>query len=528
MKLSRVCVATIVFIVFALILIQKENVYEPEYDRYSKPIELFSIEDGIVDGNTVSYFYDLPVNIGANNLIGFYSHHHDVDVFIGDEKVYSIHPNPKSIIDSIGHEWNIIPLDTDFAGKEIKIVLTSVYYDSALEPIYFGTVPGIYRMIIMDCMFDYLLSAIILIISVLLMLYYLVGKKHELAVESLRYLSYTGFCYVIWFFGAQELNGIIFFRGMVWYILSVSALAVLPLPIIRYIRAEFMGNNCKAYDVVYWFVTVVAMLQVILQCAGITTFAQTLVLSHISIIIAVLLMIHSVMIYVRKNKRRKKKVILTVIAAVVVMLFALVYYLITGKTGSMPTLMVGIYMCYVLAVRNKEFSVQRKLAQEYMMYKKIAFIDGLSGLYNRIAMKNDFKEINEKITKGGIIVLDLNDLKKCNDLNGHNIGDEYIMGVANIISNVFKEVGRCYRYGGDEFCVVIDNGTEYVIDKLINEFNEEIDSLNEHKENIEVSVATGYALYNPDLDDNIEMTMNRADAKMYENKRAIKGRHAST
>ena len=56
-----------------------------------------------------------------------------------------------------------------------------------------------------------------------------------------------------------------------------------------------------------------------------------------------------------------------------------------------------------------------------------------------------------------IIVFDLNDLKKCNDKNGHMVGDEYIVASSKIIKKTFMEYGRVYRIGGDEFCVLMPN-----------------------------------------------------------------------
>lgn len=74
---------------------------------------------------------------------------------------------------------------------------------------------------------------------------------------------------------------------------------------------------------------------------------------------------------------------------------------------------------------------------------------------------------------GVLIFMDVDGLKNTNDLYGHNAGDELIISAALCIKNVFATYGKCYRIGGDEFCVLIFDSIENV-DELLKQMDQEI------------------------------------------------------
>ena len=52
------------------------------------------------------------------------------------------------------------------------------------------------------------------------------------------------------------------------------------------------------------------------------------------------------------------------------------------------------------------------------------------------------------------MMMDVNGLKKTNDIFGHIVGDELLIGSAECIIKAFGAYGRCFRAGGDEFIVI--------------------------------------------------------------------------
>ena len=83
-------------------------------------------------------------------------------------------------------------------------------------------------------------------------------------------------------------------------------------------------------------------------------------------------------------------------------------------------------------------------------------VDQLTGLYNRRSYDHRLDVLRcEKMT-AGIVMLDVNQLKKINDTLGHKVGDELICGASDCIRQVFSKYGTCYRIGGDEFAVILN------------------------------------------------------------------------
>lgn len=157
----------------------------------------------------------------------------------------------------------------------------------------------------------------------------------------------------------------------------------------------------------------------------------------------------------------------------------------------------------------------------------LAHTDSLTGLRNATSYNmwvTDFnKEIRNKSTNFGVIVLDVNDLKVANDKYGHDMGNKLLVTVARIISDVFR---RCpvFRIGGDEFVVILLNRD---LDER-NELCKKLDLACANKcirtdtETIQISIARGFARYNPAVDEQFADVFNRADDAMYRNKKEMK------
>ena len=142
--------------------------------------------------------------------------------------------------------------------------------------------------------------------------------------------------------------------------------------------------------------------------------------------------------------------------------------------------------------------------------EKLSSIDLLTGLYNRNKLNNYMSEaadMDSSLTS--IIFLDINGLKKVNDLQGHIAGDILIKRAANTLISVFTNED-IYRVGGDEFVVILKGVEEEQIKKYIHQLHRKA------KQN-EVSFAVGYAMANTSKD--IETLLKEADVNMYEDKR---------
>ena len=115
-----------------------------------------------------------------------------------------------------------------------------------------------------------------------------------------------------------------------------------------------------------------------------------------------------------------------------------------------------------------------------------------------------------------IVMLDVNDLKKVNDLHGHQAGDRYLRDACKIICDIFKH-SPIFRVGGDEF-VVIAQGQDY--DRI----DDQITTVEHHNEtalhSCGIVIACGMAKFENDT--GVSPVFQRADLKMYNNKTMLK------
>ena len=158
--------------------------------------------------------------------------------------------------------------------------------------------------------------------------------------------------------------------------------------------------------------------------------------------------------------------------------------------------------------------------QEIKEFEKMAYTDVMTGLGNRAAMEREMKFLQEnvKLCKNiWCVAADINGLKRVNNNFGHLAGDRMICTVAECFRAAGKGKGKIFRSGGDEFVVFFTDCKEKEVRDFIERFR---DSLLKHqdKEWKELQVAVGYEAAG-EGEDAINDLINRADLKMYENKR---------
>ncbi|MBQ2100525.1 MAG: GGDEF domain-containing protein, partial [Lachnospiraceae bacterium] len=154
--------------------------------------------------------------------------------------------------------------------------------------------------------------------------------------------------------------------------------------------------------------------------------------------------------------------------------------------------------------------------------ENLAYHDKLTGVYNRAAFIVDTDPYVVDPENYVVAVLDLNNLKYCNDHLGHQVGDQYIRDASEIIKNTFGTIGSCYRMGGDEFYILIPKGgkaaareQQETMDKMVEEYNQK-------NTTFKMGIACGYARFDNRIDYDLNSTAKRADQLMYQNKEEMK------
>lgn len=153
----------------------------------------------------------------------------------------------------------------------------------------------------------------------------------------------------------------------------------------------------------------------------------------------------------------------------------------------------------------------------------MAYTD-VTGIKNKLAYQNHINRLNEASDtfSVGVLMFDLNNLKKVNDNYGHEMGDRYIESFSAILACVQNERINAYRVGGDEFCVIMEKTNAVEIHQVLDRLEKDVNAYNE-KHNIKISYARGYEISTRDHYYLMEELTKRADSRMYDNKRIMKG-----
>ena len=142
--------------------------------------------------------------------------------------------------------------------------------------------------------------------------------------------------------------------------------------------------------------------------------------------------------------------------------------------------------------------------------------DELTELINRRGFENYIKQIEEKCM---ILFFDVDGFKQINDDYGHAFGDDVLRTLGKMVKKHYAKSGKCFRYGGDEFCVILTNN----LDK-VEQINQELfDEIKMRRENNPIlpMVSIGYSYYDP-RNQSIQEAMAEADQIMYKYKRKHK------
>ncbi len=109
--------------------------------------------------------------------------------------------------------------------------------------------------------------------------------------------------------------------------------------------------------------------------------------------------------------------------------------------------------------------LQKRRMRQQLEY--LSYTDSLTGLYNRNKYIEAVEALdNEKLSSLGVLYVDVNGLKKMNDIYGHGYGDSMLQNVSKTIcTHITKHV---YRVGGDEFIALCPNVDETTFEQTVN------------------------------------------------------------
>lgn len=183
--------------------------------------------------------------------------------------------------------------------------------------------------------------------------------------------------------------------------------------------------------------------------------------------------------------------------------------------------LIGMKNISDVVEKKKEEISALKSAQEMASRDELTHAKNKNAYQEVEAQLQSQLEANPQEMAFGIIVCDLNNLKKINDTQGHKAGDRYIRESCQLLFDTFTH-SPVFRVGGDEFVVVLRDRDYNSREGLFANLRAQIlDNLDRGEGAV---AATGMAVYESDRDTRVADVFERADSVMYSDKRRLKER----
>ena len=200
-------------------------------------------------------------------------------------------------------------------------------------------------------------------------------------------------------------------------------------------------------------------------------------------------------------------------ACIIVVIVAMLQNIPAGGFGSMWRLLVLVLGIVLLAILGLYLSErERQLARQLYL---ASITDGLTGLYNHSYF---IERLSERIASREpfyLVFADIDYFKRYNDTEGHFAGDKLLTQAASSLKRIVGDDYDIYRYGGDEFAIILPEKSAEEMDALVRRLESEFES------DIGVSISVGYARYSDGL--SVEQFVKKADSAMYARKARKRG-----
>ncbi len=538
-----------VFMILSVFLIVKiPGFYTDQKNFLEKTGDIIKIEDSWTDenGNFIDLYdfnkqdkdeffiyHIIPENLPEGTSLCFGTRNIYIDVYIDDKLVHTI-PKEKGVMynKSPGTMWHFINVSEADYGKTVKMYIQNVYdkNSSSINDVCFADSSVFILEYIFSKLWAILLCVLLFTMGAFfiffdLYAYYKVRKKHDIL-----FLGAFSMLLSLWSFLETGVTELFIADTRSLQNLKIYLLMLVPIPILYYMKHFFNMKNVKAMKGIRNVSVITFFVCTFLKIFNIADFVESIFLVHMSLIFTALFLAYkTIEKWVKNIREHKHDSILFYMGFIIICISCIIdlirFYIGNGVTDAAAFIRIGLLLavaCYgTIGLSNISEKIKQGLESEVI--SKLAYQDGLTGVGNRTAYQKKLYEYGKnKNICVGLVMFDVNNLKKINDKFGHSVGDELIIKSANIIKDSFKDIGSCYRIGGDEFVVFISGK------KIDEDYQKGIENMNtiisdeNQKTQYEISIAYGMAVYNSKIDKDISDVLNKADEEMYICKEKIK------
>lgn len=179
---------------------------------------------------------------------------------------------------------------------------------------------------------------------------------------------------------------------------------------------------------------------------------------------------------------------------------------------------------------GKANDIITKLSSQVKELEKTSNIDALTKILNRRSLNNYLNDIcndKEKEYEFHLLMLDIDDFKQINDNFGHIAGDKVLIYISNIIKKTLRGEDKIFRYGGEEFIIILNGVDDIKCFTITNRILELVRNSKLIYKGDNLSVTTSIGTTKFLNSDTPETLIARADQALYKAKKSGKDKICS-
>lgn len=158
--------------------------------------------------------------------------------------------------------------------------------------------------------------------------------------------------------------------------------------------------------------------------------------------------------------------------------------------------------------------------EKFEEIKQVTFIDELTGLYNsrylKYALATAIQKSNQSQKPFSVLFIDVDHFKLVNTSHGHLVGSDFLVAIGKSIKNTVRDTDPVFRYGGDEFIVILPDleevGAQLIAERIRKGIERRVFAIRGEK--LKTTVSIGLALYPHHAKDQ-DTLVRMADLAMY-------------
>lgn len=355
--LGRMMVLSVAFVAIMLVIMTvflNNTITKARSDPEFTTIENYTFEKKsdqdapLGFANTLSFSLS---DINNNDSLIFFLNHHNIKVYIGDERVFEATSDDK-FVRTTGGVWVNIPLTPDDNGKNVTIEMLPHYnaYSKKIPTIYLGNSLAVYKHELGDALPELILSLFVILTGGFILCLAVYNSVKHQAVQRLYYIGFMGIFAGIWRIAYAKIIYTAFpNHSQLIYTISIIALMLFSVSLIIHLGlgedekgAKYIGYISLGYCVCFF-------VQLLLQLFGVFDLREMLTFTHISIILSALtLFINGIYSFIKKIKAKNRplKFNYSWILGIGVIADLLIYYFARGSSEMVFTLLA--ILCFSL------------------------------------------------------------------------------------------------------------------------------------------------------------------------------------